>query len=634
MSILDNPRLKEPLLGRWMVDEFIGAGQYGKVYKVHDSNGREAAIKIISMPNESIRQACEAQYGSDDELEEFITELVQKFTAEVESMKKLREESRNIIEIIDNRALQKGYYWDVLIVMEHAAPLKDYISSNSITIDQAIRLMRDIASALAVCEKNNIIHRDIKDDNIFVGRDGLFKIGDFGVANMEANQEFHTQGIGTPNYMAPEVKIGLEYDTRADIYSLGIVLYRIFNGGRLPFVDAKTRGTEANKMRMAGHKLPPPENAQRNIAEIILKCCEYKPENRYSHAEELIRDLDALRSEMNSYELAQEIPLRKRRKTDKKSFEEQAGGDEPKGPSIKNRRNEKVPDMHNSDNDETVPTWKTYDPAVESKRSESKAIDDPDDITHGIDMTMEMTGNRSASPYPSGGQAPENSTTDIIRAYIDKHSSNSPILKKLMEKNKLLENEKQQLLRSKRSNKMKKIIIGGLAAAVVIALACILLVIIFSTAYFANESDYHRIYSRSIVSGEQLFDSSQAAYLSENEGYLYFSEVSYTADIPSTYAMYRINIKSKEKELICSDPCHFDVVIDDYVYFTCGPKGSEYLYRIRKDGKNKDGGPAEKEMLLEASCYDLQANGKTLSFKVLDMNGQERTVNTTKIGNE
>lgn len=96
-------------------------------------------------------------------------------------------------------------------------------------------------NALEYCQCQNIIHRDIKPENIFVSRFGEFKLGDFGIAR-ETGSALRADypKKGTFSYMAPEMYKGEEYDARVDIYSLGIVLYKLCNHNRLPFTVCKS----------------------------------------------------------------------------------------------------------------------------------------------------------------------------------------------------------------------------------------------------------------------------------------------------------------------------------------------------------------------------------------------------------
>ena len=104
-----------------------------------------------------------------------------------------------------------------------------------------------MCSALELCRENNIIHRDIKPQNIFVSRYGVFKLGDFGVAKASTIRT-SADKVGTYSYMAPEVYKGKGYDDRVDIYSLGMVLYWLLNERRGPFLPMPPQTPTANKI--------------------------------------------------------------------------------------------------------------------------------------------------------------------------------------------------------------------------------------------------------------------------------------------------------------------------------------------------------------------------------------------------
>jgi serine/threonine-protein kinase len=147
--------------------------------------------------------------------------------------------------------------------------------------------------------KKQIIHRDIKPANILYHKNSdSYKLGDFGVSKeLDVADSNLTRSIGTCNYMAPEVINSRFYDFRADIYSLGLVLYCLANKKRLPFVKEVGRYKdehEAFERRIAGEQLPPPESISPPLAKVILKACAYKPEDRYSSAKEFRLALEAV----------------------------------------------------------------------------------------------------------------------------------------------------------------------------------------------------------------------------------------------------------------------------------------------------------------------------------------------------
>lgn len=149
-------------------------------------------------------------------------------------------------------------------------------------------------------QKYNVIHRDIKPENIFVSDNGDFKLGDFGIARTIDRTMSGLSKKGTYNYMAPEVYRGSEYGFSVDLYSLGIVLYRLLNRNRVPFLPPPPEPITfhsrelALAKRMGGEPLPPPVHAQGRLAEIIQKACAFDPKERYSSPAQMRQELEAI----------------------------------------------------------------------------------------------------------------------------------------------------------------------------------------------------------------------------------------------------------------------------------------------------------------------------------------------------
>jgi len=203
------------------------------------------------------------------------------------------------------------------IVMEYinGESLTSYLQKKNLTTSELLRVAEKIASGLAAAHKLGIIHRDIKPDNIKFDDDGNPKILDFGLAKPielfsdegkdttdTISKELTQEGkiVGTVNYMSPEQARGENVDTRSDIFSYGILLYRMLTG-EFPF-DGKDRVSVIAKILEARHipirqkneSLPP------ELERIIDKCLQKNPDDRYQDTRDLVVDIRTLRRQYES----------------------------------------------------------------------------------------------------------------------------------------------------------------------------------------------------------------------------------------------------------------------------------------------------------------------------------------------
>ena len=292
----------------WQIDSTpLGKGAYGVVYKAarKDHNIESyAAIKVISIPsNPSEIDSLRAEGLNLDESRTYLQNIVNDFVSEIQLMESIKG-TQNIVSVEDYKVVEKtdSIGWDIYIRMELLTPFNSYKSAKTLSQDTVIKLGCDICSALEICNQRNIIHRDIKPENIFVNDFGHFKLGDFGIARQLENMSVSlSRGKGTPNYMAPEVFNGDSYDSRADIYSLGLVLYFLMNGNRLPFWDDKkilspAERENALKRRCHGETIPAPCHASPEMADLILRACAFDPQMRFASAAEMKQALLAVSS--------------------------------------------------------------------------------------------------------------------------------------------------------------------------------------------------------------------------------------------------------------------------------------------------------------------------------------------------
>ena len=290
----------------WELIEKIGEGSFGKVYKAkRTERGRSfySAIKIISIPaSKGELDSVRSEMNNEQSTREYFRNLVEDCIQEIYTMEHFCGNS-HVVSFEDFKVVEylDEIGWDISIRMEYLTSFMDYCTGKELTEKEVIKLGCDLAMALIYCQKLKIIHRDVKPENIFVSRFGDFKLGDFGIAREQAHTMSNMSKKGTYSYMAPEIYKGEKYDSSIDIYSLGIVLYKLMNQNRLPFLSLdKQLITYRDKetalaRRMAGEKMPVPVNASAAFSHIILKACAYEPGKRYRKPEDMLRDLEKLR---------------------------------------------------------------------------------------------------------------------------------------------------------------------------------------------------------------------------------------------------------------------------------------------------------------------------------------------------
>ncbi|WP_163192610.1 Stk1 family PASTA domain-containing Ser/Thr kinase [Clostridium thermarum] len=272
------------LNNRYELLEKIGEGGMAEVYKAkcHKLN-RYDAVKILKR-----------DYANDPA-------VVDKFKIEATAVANLSD--NNIINIFD-----VGSQGDInYIVMEYVKgkTLKQIIKENvRLSYERAIDIAIQIAKALDCAHRNNIIHRDVKPQNIMVTDEGVVKVTDFGIAKASSNVTITNSNkvIGSAHYFSPEQARGNFVDARTDIYSLGIVLYEMVTG-KLPF-DAESPVTIA--LKHLQDDAIPPKHLNSSIPEslnaLIMKCIQKDPNNRYQTVRELLMDLLRIQKDLN-YEI-------------------------------------------------------------------------------------------------------------------------------------------------------------------------------------------------------------------------------------------------------------------------------------------------------------------------------------------
>lgn len=287
------------VFGHWSVCEFLGQGSEGKsaVFRLNHCESKEvfSALKVISLIEKrgSTQSLNAYQKREYEAARDRCTEIAQQEVLLMNSF----QGNTNIVDYLDHTVVdwtdESGFGRDLLIRMELLRDLRSIMSRGRIFSErEVLKIGRDICSALVLCHRNNILHRDIKPENIFFSKSKSWKLGDFGVSRILSAAPMSTAStnVGTPQYAAPEQFFG-QHDHRADIYSLGLVLYELSNQNRLPFAASSYILPDDVQRRYSGEPLPPPCNSGGVLTEVILKACAFNPEERFQTALEFLTAL-------------------------------------------------------------------------------------------------------------------------------------------------------------------------------------------------------------------------------------------------------------------------------------------------------------------------------------------------------
>lgn len=269
-------------LGKYEVVERLGRGGMAEVYRAYHANlGRYVAIKVLHA------------FLADD------PEFQNRFENEARNIARLRH--NHIVQVYDfeTDATTETFY--MVMELVDGVTLKEQLAQLTAlgerpSLRESLRMVREAATALAYAHRQNMIHRDVKPANLMLDHDGRVVLTDFGIAKIITGIQFTASGgmVGTPAYMAPEQGLGDAGDERADLYSLGVILYQLVTG-RLPY-DAET--PLAVILKHLNEPIPSARRYNPDLPEavdaIILKLMAKDPADRYQNASALIIDIEAV----------------------------------------------------------------------------------------------------------------------------------------------------------------------------------------------------------------------------------------------------------------------------------------------------------------------------------------------------
>jgi serine/threonine-protein kinase len=262
--------------GRYKYIEKIGKGAFGTVLLMEDTVVEERLILKFLNPN----------VASDEE-------MMKRFVHELRYSRKITH--KNVIRIYDFLYIQGNYAISMEYFPSHTLG-GEIINEKPVELKRAIKFAIDIATGMAVAHQAGIVHRDLKPANVLIDNDSLLKIVDFGVAaaQTQGDTQLTKTGyvIGSPKYMAPEQILGKKVDERADIYSLGVILYELLTG-----VPPYSRGDHMSVMyqHVQGKARPPIDiNKQLPVElnNLVMKCMALDKAKRAQSMDELRLSLE------------------------------------------------------------------------------------------------------------------------------------------------------------------------------------------------------------------------------------------------------------------------------------------------------------------------------------------------------
>jgi len=264
-------------LGSYQILDEIGQGGMSVVYRARDAaTDREVAVKVL---HRHLARDPEAR---------------QRFAREAKAVARLKHRNIPMLHAFSAEDEETSYLVTELV---DGDPLSRLLRDHDVLPETGVLLLLGVAEALGCAHDHGIIHRDVKPENILVGRDGVVRLTDFGIAQLVDLESMTITGtlVGSPAHMSPEqIEGNVRLDARSDIWGLGTVLYAAVTNGALPF-DATTPHGVLRRI-LEGRFVDPRRvnpHVDSDLAGIIQRCLQVDRAKRYASTAEIVRDLRA-----------------------------------------------------------------------------------------------------------------------------------------------------------------------------------------------------------------------------------------------------------------------------------------------------------------------------------------------------
>src|SRR5262249_24926807 len=269
--------------GRYRIDGVLGRGGMGVVYRArHEVIDKLFAIKIL-LPTED-------------------ADVVERFVNEARAATAIGND--HIVDTVDFGQLPDGSTYFVMEYLEGRTLSQRIKAEQMIPVAVALSIAKQIAEGMSAAHLAGIVHRDLKPENIFLTKreedEDFVKLLDFGIAKMQARENRLTRAgtiFGTPHYMSPEQASASEVDSRADVYSLGVILYEML-AGQVPFDAENPMGLLTQHLYTPPVPLTerknPPQEISADLEGVVLKCLANQTSDRYTSMDHFVADLDRI----------------------------------------------------------------------------------------------------------------------------------------------------------------------------------------------------------------------------------------------------------------------------------------------------------------------------------------------------
>lgn len=289
---MSEPRYVSPMLDGFSLGKSISEHSGVECYPaMRDDSEKRYIVKKISLPASQVQVEAlllTGVYKNADDVRAYYEELAQGIRKEVRTLDALAAQ-RGFVPFTDHQIepMEAGVGYEVLLLSRYRKTLDRFLRKNAMTHLSALNLGIDMCAALAVCREAGWLYVDLKPENIYLFGDQEYRIGDLGFVSMDMLNYTSLPDRYRSVYTAPEVADAYSsLNATMDTYALGLVLYQVYNQGKLPFDSMEERADWLAKLA-AGEAIAPPLCADEEMAAIITKACAYDPADRWQTPAEM-----------------------------------------------------------------------------------------------------------------------------------------------------------------------------------------------------------------------------------------------------------------------------------------------------------------------------------------------------------